>query len=214
MFTDRQEAGKHLAKKLAPYRGKNAIVLALPRGGVVTGYEIAEALKLPLDIIAVRKIGHPSSPEYAVGAVDENGTTILNEMETATIDHAWLNEEIERQRAEAKRRSIVYRAGKKPISLKKKIVILADDGIATGLTARLAVRSVKAQKPEKIIVAVPVAPQESLEALKGEGADEVIALLPPEDFAGAVGAHYVQFDQVGDEEVVRLMEASRDGKTL
>ncbi|MBI4079847.1 phosphoribosyl transferase [Candidatus Kaiserbacteria bacterium] len=211
MFRDRAEAGRKLAKKLMQYRlpaqagGKNAIVLALPRGGVVVGYEIARALSLPLDIIAVRKIGHPLHPEYAIGAVDENGARILNAREAATVDKEWLAAETEREMQEARRRSTVYRGGKTAEKLQGKVVILVDDGIATGLTIRLAVRSAKVQKPAKIVVAVPVAPSDSLRALEEEGADELIVLEPPEHFAGAVGAHYVRFDQTTDEEVIELL---------
>lgn len=208
MFRDRKDAGERLARKLASYRGENAVVLVLPRGGVVLGYEVATALKLPLDIVAVRKIGHPSSPEYAIGAVDENGITILNEAETTSVDPSRLEAEIARQKAEAMRRSAVYRAGKEPVSLAEKTAILIDDGIATGLTMRLAVRSVKAQGAKRIIVAVPVAAGESLRALKAEGADECLVLEPPEGFASAVGAHYLQFPQVEDDEVVRLLTAA------
>src|SRR3989344_4522077 len=205
MSRDRAEAGRQLAQKLLQYRGKSAVVLALPRGGVVLGFEVARVLSAPLDIIAVRKIGHPYHPEYAIGAVDENDARILNEAEAAGVDQHWLAEETEREVAEAKRRSTVYRGGKTSQSLAGKVVILVDDGVATGLTMRLAVRSVRAQKPEKVIVAVPVAPTDSFEVLKDEGADEVVVLEPPEEFAGAVGAHYVRFYQVEDEEVVALL---------
>ena len=207
MFNDRRDAGKQLAEKLAALRGQNAVVLALPRGGVVTGYEIACALSLPLDIISVRKIGHPNSPEYAIGAVDENGVTIFNETQAATIDQKWLTGETERQRQEAKRRSATYRPGKRPLSIAGKTAIIVDDGIATGLTMRLAVRSAKAQKAAKIVIAVPVAPPESVDTLKKEGADEIIVLEPPEGFLGAVGAHYMRFEQVEDDEVIRLMRS-------
>ena len=210
MFKDRQDAGKQLAEKLAPYRGKGAVVLALPRGGVVTGFEIANALKLPLDIICVRKIGHPLSPEYAIGAVDENGASILNEAETAAVDRVWLNEEIARQKKEARRRSAVYREERRQQEIKGKTVILVDDGIATGLTMQLAARSVRAQKPEKIVVAVPAASSESVNVLTKEGTDEIIVLEPPEEFAGAVGAHYAAFPQTQDEEVVALLRQSYD----
>ncbi len=209
MFRDRVEAGRQLAQKLLQYRDKSAVVLALPRGGVVVGFEVARALAVPLDIIAVRKIGHPYHPEYAIGAVDENGARILNEMETATVDKKWLAEKTEREMQEAKRRSTVYRGGKIPESLAGKVVILVDDGIATGLTMRLAVRSVRAQKPEKITVAVPVAPADSLAVLKDEGADEIIVLEPPETFMGAVGSHYIRFDQTTDEEVIALLQKKR-----
>ena len=205
MFTDRAEAGKLLAKKLSTYAGKDAVVLALPRGGVVTGREVARALSLPLDIVAVRKVGHPESPEYAVGAVDEHGTTIMNEAEVHTIDTQRLAEETRRQQQEALRRSTLYRGGRAPVSVEGKIVIIVDDGIATGLTMRLAVRCVKTRHPSRIVVAVPVAPQDAIRALKAEGADEVVALEPPEEFMGAIGAHYGQFEQVEDTEVIRLL---------
>lgn len=207
MFADRSEAGKRLAEKLAPYKGKNAVVLGLPRGGVVTGYEISRFLSLPFDIVAVRKVGHPLSPEYAIGAVDEHGSCLLNDAEAATVDQKWLAEEIGREVAEAKRRGTAYREGRPPIQPAGKIAIIADDGIATGLTMRLALRSVKAQEPEKIIVAVPVAPLEALRALKAEGADETIVLEPPEKFAGAVGAHYVRFGQVENGEVISMLQS-------
>lgn len=205
-----------MGKKLSQYRGKSAVVLALPRGGVVLGFEVARSLGLPLDIIAIRKVGHPHHPEYAIGAVDEHGERILNETEAATVGKDWLKQETEREVAEAKRRSRVYRGGKPAEQLNEKIVILVDDGIATGLTMQLAVRSVRAQKPSKVIVAVPVAPVESLGTIKEEGADDVVVLEPPEEFMGAVGAHYTRFDQTGDEEVISLLksayEAGRTGK--
>lgn len=207
-FTDRQEAGRLIAEKLSKYRGQDAVVLVLPRGGVVTGYEIAKELSLPLDIIAVRKIGHPMAPEYAIGAVGESGEKILNETETASVDQVWLKEEIAREEKEARRRGVVYREGRKALEIAGKTVIIVDDGIATGLTMRFAVRFAKARKPEKIIVAVPVAPEEALRTLKDEGVDEIVALLPPEEFLGSVGAHYLSFDQVEDEEVIRLMRLS------
>ncbi|HEY4527187.1 MAG TPA: phosphoribosyltransferase family protein [Candidatus Paceibacterota bacterium] len=214
MFKDRRDAGRKLAQTLQAYRGTGAVVLALPRGGVALGYEVAHALSLPLDIIAVRKIGHPASPEHAIGAVDENGVTILNESETNIVSKSWLKEETARQQKEAHRRSTAYRAGKTPAAIAGKTAIIVDDGIATGFTMRLAVRSVKLQKAAKIIVAVPVAPPESLQILRKEGADEIFVLEPPEEFAGAVGAHYIAFDQVEDDEVVRLLEnASRLRKT-
>ncbi|OGG62140.1 hypothetical protein A2766_01520 [Candidatus Kaiserbacteria bacterium RIFCSPHIGHO2_01_FULL_58_22] len=208
MFADRKEAGRRLARKIEAYRGTNALVLALPRGGVVVGFEVARALGLPLDILAPRKIGHPFHPEYAIGAVDEHGTKILNEAEAAAVDQAWLLGETERQKAEAERRIRAYRGERKAAEIGGKTVIIVDDGIATGLTMRLAVRSVKARKPERIVVAVPVAPPESPRALTDEGADEVVVLEPPGEFMGAVGAHYARFEQVEDAEVVRLLHSS------
>ena len=205
MFRDREEAGEQLGDMLAHYRGQNAVVLALPRGGVVLGRVVAHHLHLPLDIVVTRKIGHPTSPEYAIGAVDEQGAIILNDAEAKTIDQAWLKEEVLRQQLEAQRRSNLYRKGKNLINLVRKVAIIVDDGIATGLTMRLAVRSVKIREPSKIVVAVPVAPAGSLRALRSEGADEVIVLEQPDEFLGAVGAHFEEFPQVDDAEVMRLM---------
>ena len=204
MFRDRNDAGRQLAEKLAKYRGQNAVVLALPRGGVVTGREIAQALGLPLDIAVVRKIGHPLSPEYAIGAVDDSGAIILNDAETESVSQAWLADEIEREKKEAERRVKAYRGGRKPIPILGKTALIVDDGIATGLSMRLVVRSLRAQNPARIVVAVPVASAEAVESLRKE-ADEVITLEPPEEFLGAVGAHYIEFEQVEDAEVIRLL---------
>ncbi len=212
MFTDRTEAGKLLAAALEEYRGKEAIILALPRGGVVIGYEIAIALGLPLDIIAVRKVGHPMSPEYAVGAVDDVGTLILNESETATLDQKWRTAEIGRQQAEAKRRAKVYRGKRKPMPIKGKVAIIVDDGAATGLTMRLAIKAVRHLHPLLVVVALPVISDSAAADIRKE-ADELIVLVPPEEFADAVGAHYVEFPQVEDEEVIRLLRAGDSTKS-
>lgn len=206
MFANRSEAGQKLAQKLESLRGNDAVIIALPRGGVVVGYEIARLLSLPLDILAIRKIGHPMNPEYAIGAIDENGVRILSEIETVAIDQKWLAEESDQQMREAKRRSELYRRGNHRLSLKDKIVLLVDDGIATGFTMRLAVKSAKNEHPQKMLVAVPVASPESLQEIRKEGADEVIVLENPEAFMGAIGAHYREFEQVEDEEVIRLLQ--------
>ena len=204
MFKNRVDAGRQLAEKLAKYRGQDAVVLALPRGGVVIGREIARALELPLDIAVARKIGHPLSPEYAIGAVDDTGAIILNDAETESVSQAWLSDEIEREKKEAERRVKAYRGGRKPIPISGKTALIVDDGIATGLSMRLVVRSLRAQNPARIVVAVPVASAEAVRGLRKE-ADEVITLEPPEEFLGAVGAHYIEFEQVEDAEVIRLL---------
>ncbi|MEK7156634.1 MAG: phosphoribosyltransferase family protein [Patescibacteria group bacterium] len=204
MFTDRKDAGRQLAENLSAYRGQDAVVLALPRGGVVPGHEIAEALGLPLDIVVVRKVGHPDNPEYALCAVDETGTRLCNEA-AAAVDEAWLAEETERQVQEAKRRIAVYRGNREPMKIAGKTALIVDDGIATGLSMRLAVHSARAQGAKRVVVAVPVAPPESVRELLAEGADDVVVLLPPEEFLGAVGAHYIRFEQVEDSEVIRLL---------
>jgi predicted phosphoribosyltransferase len=205
MFNDRNDAGKLLAKKLAKYRDKDAVVLALPRGGVVVGYEVAQALGLPLDIIVVCKIGHPNDPEYALGAVDEKRTFLCNELERVSVDKAWLAEEIERQRQKASRRVAAYRGERKAKEIKGKVAIIVDDGVATGLTMRLAIAKVREQKPARVVIAVPVAAPDVARELRRE-ADEFITLAPPEEFTGAVGAHYRAFEQVEDKEVIRLLE--------
>ncbi len=206
LFANRKAAGKLLAKQLAEYRDAKAVVVALPRGGVVTGYEVAEALHLPLDIVAVRKIGHPASPEFAIGAVDDGGTTLMRTAHRSDIDAVWLRAETERQMKEAQRRAAVYREGIKSRSLEGAIAILVDDGIATGLTRELAVKTVQKHHPIKVVVAVPVAPPDAIANVERLGA-KVVILEPPEDYLGAVGAHYVDFPQVTDEEVITLMHS-------
>ena len=206
MFQDREDAGQQLAKRLAHYRGTDAVVLALPRGGVVIGYEIVRALRLPLDIVVTRKIGHPDNPEYALCAVDEKGTLLCDEAERESVGKEWLKKEVERQRKEAERRVRAYRGKEEPAEIKGKTAIIVDDGIATGLTMRLAVRAVKAEMPKRVVVAVPVAPRDIVQKLTRE-VDELIVLLPPEEFAGAVGAHYREFEQVEDDTVIRLLRS-------
>src|SRR3989338_6113938 len=205
---DRADAGKRLAKALAVYRATNAVVLALPRGGVVVGAVIASTLGLPLDIIAVRKIGHPNNEEYAIGAVNAEGTLLWDEAARG-VDEVWLQEEAARQQREAQRRAILYRGALAPLDLAGKIAIIVDDGIATGLTMRLAVASVKAQSPARVVVAVPVASAEAAQEVM-RVADELVMLESPENFLSAVGAHYEEFEQVEDNEVIWiLLESSR-----
>lgn len=190
------------------YKDANAVVFALPRGGVVVGAEVAKALALPLDIIAVRKIGHPFTPEYAIGVVDEYGATIFNEAERRAANPEWLAKETETQKNEAKRRSILYRGERAVHAMEGKTAIIVDDGIATGLTMRGAVRAVKAQGAGRIVVGVPVAPPDCVDIVKSEGADEIVILESPADFLGAVGLHYLEFRQVEDDEVVKLMRSA------
>ena len=206
MFKNRIDAGEQLAKKLKQYQGQDTVVLALPRGGVIMGYVVAQVLKSPLDIVVTRKVGHPDNPEYAVCVVDEKGSLLCNEMEIRAIDPLWLQTEILYQKKEAQRRVALYQGKRESPEIKGKMAIIVDDGIATGFTMRLAVRAIKMQNPKKIIVAVPVAPAESLLALKDEGADEIIVLEPPEEFMGAVGSHYMEFEQVEDNEVINLLQ--------
>ena len=204
-FVDRHDAGRQLARALMPYRGKDTIVYALPRGGVVIGFEVARALDAPLDLVITRKIGHPYNPEYAVCAVTEDGELLCNESERPSLDPDWLAEEVERERQEALRRRKVYLAGKKHISAKDKRAIVVDNGIATGLTIRAAIQSIRKEKPKELIAAVPVAPHGILETLRKE-ADIAVALEDAEDYADSVGAYYDSFLQVSDTEVIDLLK--------
>lgn len=204
MFKDRKEAGQLLAEQIIQYRDKDAVVYALPRGGVVLGFEIAQALHAPLDLIIARKIGHPDNPEYAVCAVIEEGEPFCNEEERATLDPVWLEKEIEKEREEAKRRREKYLKGRKHRSARNKIAIVVDDGVATGLTLRSALRSLRQEQPKELIVAVPVAPHDLVEILHTE-ADKVVVLKDEKNYLGAVGAYYQNFPQVSDGEVIELL---------
>lgn len=209
MFRNRIEAGQKLAEKLKAYHQKpNSIVLALPRGGVVVGREVAHNLNLPLDIVVPRKIGHPTNPEYAIGAITETGEGIWNEEERIQINTDWLKTKISKEQKEAQRRLKAYRGDRPPLDLREKIVIIVDDGIATGLTMRAAIASVRAQKSTKIIVAVPVSARDSAEVIRREVDELVVLEAPP--FFGAIGAFYSDFQQVGDDEVIKLLEGKNE----
>jgi len=205
IFTNRIDAGKRLASALISYKTQNVVVYALPRGGVVPGAEVARALDAPLDLVIVRKIGHPYAPEYAIGAVAEDGHKVMNRDELNTIDQQWFQDAARAEQEEARRRRKVYMRGRSSIPAKGKIAILVDDGLATGMTMFLAIEEVRHFKPRKIVVAVPVAPPEAIEELKNF-ADEVIALRICPDFA-AIGSFYLNFNQVSDEEVIELMDS-------
>ncbi len=202
MFKNRKDAGQKLAKKIIedyPNVG-NAIILALPRGGVVVGAEISKILNLPLDIIVTRKIGAPLNPEYAVAAASEH-EIILNPREN--IDKEYLEMEAKKERQEIQRRLKEYRGGKPEIEIIGKTVILIDDGLATGLTMEVAIQEVRRQNPGKIILAVPVAPPETIEKLRPK-VDEVIVLnIEPMFFA--VGQSYEIFSQTTDKEVIEFL---------
>jgi len=205
----RKEAGKKLAEELLEYRGKDNIVYAIPRGGVVTAYEIAKELGSPLDIIIPRKIGAPGNPELAVGAVTEDGTTILNNRLIAglRISESYIESEKERQIEEIKRRVKAYRGEAPPKDLEGKTVILVDDGIATGATVRAAIHSIKRSRPSTLVVAVPVGPPDTIEELRGE-VDRLVCLVSYEPFF-AIGQFYEDFSQVEDKNVVNLLKRAR-----
>lgn len=201
-FEDRRDAGMRLAKALARYDSEDAIIYALPRGGVVLGDEVAKQLELPLALIIPRKIGHPENPEYAICAVTEEGELVCNEEEASTFDPVWLKGAAHRERKEAMRRRATYGGARLPAT--GKIAIIVDDGIATGLTMRAAIRSLRKELPSEVIVAAPIAPHDVVEYLRGE-ADDVVVLDDSEPFLGAIGAYYDSFPQVSDEEVIEIM---------
>lgn len=201
-FSDRRDAGARLATALARYGHEDAVVYALPRGGVVLGVEMARHLGLPLALIIPRKIGHPGNPEYAICAVTEDGELVCNEEELRGLDPVWLKEAAKREQKEAKRRRAAY--GSAHVLASGKVAIVVDDGIATGLTMRAAIRTLRKELPSKVVVAAPVAPRDVVEYLRKD-ADDVVILDDSEFFLGAVGAYYDSFPQVTDEEVIRLL---------
>jgi predicted phosphoribosyltransferase len=206
MFKDRKDAGTQLAEQLKEYIGQeNMIVLALPRGGVVTGVEIAKRLRAPLDVLLVRKIGHPWQPELAVGAISETGNIVYNEdvVASAGVTKEYMRGEAARQREEIARRQQLYRNGRKLVNLRGKTVILVDDGVATGATMKAAVETLKRQQVGKLVVAVPVAPPGTAEELQ-KTANVFVCLDMPEDFM-SVGSYYEDFMQVTDAEVMKLL---------
>lgn len=206
IFKNRQEAGKQLAVKLLRYKEhKDVVVLGIPRGGVVVAAEVAQALGVPLDIVVTRKLGAPGHRELALGAVDSHGHVFLNEDLVARLDVGkdYLTQVIREEQMEAQRREEIFHLGHPPIPLTNKTVIVVDDGVATGATTGAAVRAVRARRPGKVILAVPVAPPDSVEFLRSE-VDELIVLSLPPDFA-AVGQFYEDFPQVSDEEAAKLL---------
>lgn len=203
-FKDRTQAGKLLGDKLIKYRGKS-VVYALPRGGVEVGAEVAKKLDAPLDLIISRKIGHPYEPEYAIGAVTESGPAIWNEFEASMIDPQWLQRAEAEERAEAKRRRKTYTARRNSAPVGDKTVIIIDDGIATGLTMLAAIEALRKLRSNKIMVAAPVAPPDVIITLR-EIVGDIITLDSPNNFQGAIGAHYVLFPQLSDAKVVKLLK--------
>ncbi|MCW3983956.1 MAG: phosphoribosyltransferase [Candidatus Bathyarchaeota archaeon] len=210
VFIDRVDAGKRLAAALKKeFASRNGVVLAIPRGGVVVGYQIAESLDMPLDVIVPRKLGAPYNPELAIGAVAEDGSVVLDSNLVAYLDvnREYIAEESERQRREIDRRQSVYRQGMEPREIAGKDVIVVDDGIATGSTMKAALASVKNQGAKSVTVAIPVGPPSTIEELKTR-ADRVVCLYTPEYFQ-AIGEFYQDFSQTTDEEVIDLLKKCR-----
>ena len=206
-FTDRRDAGRRLAAQLAHLKEQRPVILALPRGGVAVGFEIAEALDAPLDIVLVRKIGVPWQPELALGAVTDGASpsTFIDRDLAAVLDvqESYVEEETARQLEEIERRRRTYCADRPPVEISGRTAVVVDDGIATGATMRVALQAVRRRNPARLVLAVPVGPPETIEAF-GKEADEVVCPETPPAL-GAIGLYYRDFHQMSDAEVTDLL---------
>lgn len=211
IFADRTEAGRLLAQIIEEKHYKDPVILALPRGGVPIAFEVAQTIGAPMDLILVRKIGTPGQPELALGAVVDGQTPqcVVNEdvKKRAHISDAELEREKQRQIEEIDRRRALYLGGRDRLSVEGKTAIVVDDGIATGATARVALRALRKEGPAKLVLAVPVAPAETLKSL-GDEVDELLCLQSPEPYY-AVGYFYRDFDPVSDQDVASLLADNR-----
>ena len=207
MFRDRNDAGRQLAGRLTSFRGGDPVVLALPRGGVPIGAEIARAIDAPLDIVLVRKIGVPFQPELALGAIvdGEEPELLIDDqlMTLLAIPQRYVEEQRRRQLKEIERRRRLYLAGRPPVAVAGRTAIVVDDGIATGYTVRAALRAIRRRGPRHLVLAVPVAPPETVASLAAE-VDEIVCLSTPDHF-GAIGQFYADFRQIEDAEVIVLL---------
>jgi putative phosphoribosyl transferase len=212
MFQDRNDAGKQLAARLVQLKFRRPVVLALPRGGVAIGFEIANRLGAPLDIVLVRKIGVPWQPELALGALADGGggppEVFIDERRVSSlaIPPDYVREETARQLAELERRRRIYCADRPPVEIAGRTAIVVDDGIATGATMRVALRAVRRRGPASVVLAVPVAAPETLASFAGE-ADEIVCVEVPEGL-DAIGHYYEDFHQMSDDEVIDLLARS------
>jgi predicted phosphoribosyltransferase len=208
LFQDRTDAGRKLAKALAKYKSRHPVILALPRGGVSVAAEVAESLDAPLDLVLVRKIGVPSQPELAMGAVVDGAEPIVvrnaDVIELAGVSEREFDEVCREELAEIERRRARYLAGRDRAVIKGQVAIVIDDGIATGATTRAALMALRKRGPKELVLAVPVAPLESVERLHSE-VDAIVCLETPIEF-GAIGYYYRDFHQVGDDEVIATLK--------
>lgn len=213
MFKNREEAGRQLVERLIHYRDDpTAIILALPRGGVAVGYQLSLGLHLPLDIFITRKLGAPDNPEYALGAVGETGTLYLNPVAMAAYGFSRTDIDglVYLQQREIARRQSMYRRGRQLPTLTDRIVILVDDGIATGSTFFAAVQSIRHLKPCRLIGAIPVGPVDTVREVRIQ-VDELVVLATPDPF-WAVGNHYIDFAQVSDHNVVEYLNLAEESQ--
>lgn len=207
-FADRRDAGRVLAQKLEHYRGQpNLLVLALPRGGVAVGFEVAHALQAPLDVFVVRKLGLPGHEEFAMGAIASGGVRVMNPLLGVEVSPDAVAQVVAREQTELARREMLYRGGSPAVALRGRTVIVVDDGLATGSTMRAAVLAIHQQRPARLVVAVPVGAAETC-ALLRQDADEVVCAAMPSPFR-AVGLWYRDFPQASDDEVHELLEEAR-----
>ena len=210
LFQDRTEAGRILADRLAAYANyPDAIVLALPRGGVPVAFEVAETLNLPLDIFVVRKLGLPGHEEFAMGAIASGGARVLDQdlIRQLSLSDEIIEHIVAREQRELERRERTYRGQRPMLDVRDRIIIIVDDGLATGSSMRAAIAALRQKRPAKLIVAVPVGARVTCSELEVL-ADEAICLETPENFS-AVGLWYKDFSQVTDEEVIDLLERNR-----
>jgi predicted phosphoribosyltransferase len=206
IFADRADAGKQLARLLERYAGSETRALALPRGGVPVAAEISRTLHVPLDVFVVRKLGAPGREELAIGAIASGGIKVLNweTIDALGVDRAAIDAIVARERMELARREQVYRSDRPQQDVSGRIVLLVDDGLATGASMYAAVLALRSRAPQKIVVAVPVAPEDTAAQL-AQYADEIVCVATPRPFRG-VGAWYQDFRQVTDEEVREVLE--------
>jgi putative phosphoribosyl transferase len=206
-YRDRREAGRRLAAALEHLRGRpDLLVLALPRGGVPVAWEVAEALRAPLDVLVVRKLGYPGHAEYAMGAIASGGVRVMNPLPGMQVRGSDIERVVERELAELRRREQQYRGEAPPPTIAGRTVIVVDDGLATGATMRAAARAIRQQQPAWLCIAAPVGAPDSCESLRAE-ADEVVCPAQPQPFR-AVGLWYRDFPQTSDEEVRSLLAAA------